>query len=257
MCGYRLPLHADSQVKRFPDIIINPSTKTDQLHIAVVAGGSPGKRTYLYNCGTRQDNAAACPGITIRVEKLDQIVLDVIQRSVLAPDNVEAMLRDTLDQLADNPVDEIAAERDRLAAIVAELDRKIRLTATHAINGMIDESDAKAITAPLIAQRDTARLKLAALPTRRHIPTIETIDPDTFRNAVLEAWTARPLDERREALSSVVEKIELSPGGVQIICRADGYHGHDPFGPPSVACARNGGWWACGALRRPAARRCP
>ncbi len=200
--------------------------------IAVVAGGSPEKRTYLYNCGTRQDNAAACPGITIRVEKLDQLVLDVIEKQVLDPDNIEAMLRDTLDQLADSPVDEVAAERDRLATIVAELDRKIRLTATHAINGMIDESDAKAITAPLIAQRDTARLKLAALPTRRDIPAIETIDPNTFRNAVLEAWTARPLDERREALSRLLDKIELSPGGIHITYGALDHHGHDPFGPP-------------------------
>lgn len=63
--------------------------------------------------------------------------------------------------LADAQVDELVMERERLIDGIAELD-KIRLTATHAINGRIDESDAK----------------------------------------------------------------------LEIVCRADGYHGHDPFGPP-------------------------
>ena len=60
----------------------------------------------------------------------------------------------------------------------------------------------------------------------------DTIDPDAFREAVRVAWRAQPLEERRHALSRVVEKVELSPGGLEIVCRADGYHGHDPFGPP-------------------------
>ncbi len=141
-----------------------------------------------------------------------------------------------------------------LATVTAELDRKIRLTAVHAINGMIDESDAKAITAPLIGQRETARLQLAALPQQTDTPEAEVIDADEFRAAVREAWTSQPLDERRQALSRVLEKIELSPGGLEIVCRADGYHGHDPFGPPSGACPRNGGWWKCERLGRPRAR---
>ena len=129
-------------------------------------------------------------------------------------------------------MDQLAGERERLTSVIAELDRKIRLTATHAINGMIDEGDAKAITAPLLAQRDHARLQLAALPAADPAPEVDTIDPDAFREAVREAWRAQPLEERRHAISRVVEKVELSPGGLEIICRADGYHGHDPFGPP-------------------------
>lgn len=200
--------------------------------ICVTAGGQPKKRTYLYTCRTRQESSAACTGVTIRVEKLDGMVLDAIESHVLAPEALDVILGNGLDGLAGTQVDELADERERLAGVIAELDRKIRLTAVHAINGMIDESDAKAITAPLIAQRETARLQLAALPQQTDTPEAEVIDADEFRAAVREAWRAQPLEERRHAISRVVEKVELYPGGLEIVCRADGYHGHDPFGPP-------------------------
>ena len=137
-----------------------------------------------------------------------------------------------LEDIAESQVDELAGERERLASAIAELDRKIRFTATHAINGMIDEGDAKGIRAPMVGQRETARLQLAALPAKQDLPEPEVIDADELRAAVREAWTSQSLDERRQALSRVLEKVELSPDGLEIICRADGYHGHDPFGPP-------------------------
>ncbi len=201
--------------------------------ICVSAGGQPKKRTYLYTCRTRQESSAACSGVTIRVEKLDALVLEAIQEQVLAPEALDAILANALGGLADAQVDELATERERLANVIAELDRKIRLTATHAINGMIDESDAKAITAPLLAQRDHARLQLAALPAAKPAPAVDTIDAEALREAVREAWTKQPLEERRNAINRVLEKVELSPGGLEIVCRADGYHGHDPFGPPN------------------------
>jgi site-specific DNA recombinase len=222
--------------------------------ICVTAGGQPKKRTYLYTCRSRQESSAACSGITIRVEKLDAMVLDAIEAHVLTPEALDTILANALVGLADTQVDALASERERLTSAIAELDRKIRLTATHAINGMIDEGDAKAITAPLIAQRDHLRLQLAALPVANPAPETDTIDPDAFREAVREAWRAQPLEERRHALSRVVEKVELSPGGLEIVCRADGYHGHDPFGPPSGACPRNRGWWKCERVGRPRGR---
>jgi hypothetical protein len=200
--------------------------------ICVTAGGQPKKRTYLYTCRTRQESSAACSGITIRVEKLDTLVLDAIEEQVLSPEALDTILAHALAGLADTQVDELAGERERLGAVIAELDRQIRTTATLVVKGMMEEADASAITAPLLAQRDHARLKLAALPAAKPIPELDTIDPDAFREAVRQAWAAQPLEERRHALSRVVEKVELSPGGLEIVCRADGYHGHDPFGPP-------------------------
>ena len=107
------------------------------------------------------------------------------------------------------------------------------------------------MNAPLRAQRDTAKLQLAALPAQREMPPTDEIDADAFRAAVLEAWAERPMEERRDALGQLVEKITLSPGGVKI---SYGYCHQFPFGPPEGACPRNCGWWKCETVGRPRGR---
>ena len=197
--------------------------------ICTVATTRGGKRAHLYFCGTRRDNKESCDGISVRVEELDTPVMRAIEEQVLAPDNVRMLLENTIEALSSSDEDQAAIERERLTAQVAELDRKIRLTATHAIEGMMDEDDAKAITAPLMAQRETARLKLAALPARQAVPSMDEVDPERFREAVLEAWHNRPLLERREALAKVLDRVTLDPGGVKIRYDAPAVCGHDRF----------------------------
>ena len=200
--------------------------------ICVATGGSPKKRTYLYYCATRQDNPAACAGISIRVEKLDRLVLDAIEQMVLAPDNVRMLIQDAIDLLAAAPIDHAAAERERLTELVNDLDGKIRRTSAQVSGGLIEEDDARAINAPLIEQREYARLQLAALPSAQPPPAFDEVDPDAYRAAILEAWHDRPLTERREALDRVLDEVRLSPGGVHVTYGLGGYHGHDPYGPP-------------------------
>ena len=184
--------------------------------IAIRAGGKKGARTYLYYCGTRADNPAACAGISVRCDKLDPVIMNAMKQQVLTPENVQALIQRTFDALAAANVDEAAEERERLTQQIADLDRRIRLAASSVINGLMEEDDAKAITGPLMAQRDTARLQLAALPTRRKLPERASVQPDVFREAVLEAWTNRPLIERRRALDKVLDRVTLDPGGVSI-----------------------------------------
>jgi len=195
--------------------------------VTLVASTYKGQRAWRYFCGTRRDNKSACAGISVRVDRLDDLVLETIEKRVLAPENVQVLLDETLDALAKTDDDHAAAERERLTAQIAELDRKIRLAATHAINGMMDEDDAKAITAPLVAQRETARLQLAALPAKPVTLTGDQVNPDLFRDAVLEAWRKRPLEERRAALAKVLDRVTLDPGGVHIRYDAAGFCGHD------------------------------
>jgi len=202
--------------------------------ITVIAGGKKGARTYLYYCGTRQDNKAACPGISVRTDKLDGLVMDAIERRVLAPDNVRLLLDNTIEALADSDEDEAAAERARLTEQIGELDRKIRRAASSVVNGLMEESDAKAITAPLLAQRETARLMLAALPARKEVPALDQVDPDVFRDAVLQAWNERPLQERREALDKVLDRVMLDEGGVKIAYSMGADCGGVRQGPPSL-----------------------
>jgi DNA invertase Pin-like site-specific DNA recombinase len=195
--------------------------------VGIVESTVGGQRSYLYFCGTRRDIKGSCPGVSVRVERLDSIVLDTIEKRVLTPENVTRMLAETLEALSNADGDDTTAERDRLTAQIADLDKRIRSTAHQVINGLIDEADARFMSAPLLAQRETARLHLAALPAKRGVPGVDEVDPVRFREAVLEAWKQRPLEERREALSMVLERVTLVPGGVQIAYSATGSCGDE------------------------------
>lgn len=137
---------------------------------------------------------------------------------MLTPDNVQALVSDTLAALAQAP-DEVSAERERIAAEIADLDRRIRLTGAQVSAGILDLEDAKAVNAPLVARRETARLRLAALPERRALPAAEAVDPERFRAAVLQAWSGKPLAQRREALDRLLDSVTLAEGGATVAYR--------------------------------------
>ncbi len=205
--------------------------------IAVTAGGHTGTVRHYYCCRTRAENKALCSGLTVRVEKLDAAVLDYIHDDVLSPASVQALIDQSLTTLAEQP-DEVQAERARLADEITELDQRIRRVGVQVANGILADEDARAINAPLLAKREGLKLRLASLPERKPVPTPEQIDPVKFRAAVLEAWSTRPLDERREALDRLVERITLSDGGAHVDYRVKdeqiAFHQPEPSGPPNA-----------------------
>ncbi|MCK6527605.1 recombinase family protein [Myxococcota bacterium] len=202
--------------------------------IRVTVGGRSGKADYFYySCASRAENKATCPGLSIRTEKLDEAVLAYIHDHVLSPVNVQALIDRSLADLAEQP-DDIAQQRAAIEATIAELDRRIRLVGHQVLDGILAPSDAKALNAPLLAQRETAQLRLASLPQRRELPTV--VDCDRFRAAVLEAWTAKPLDDRRAALDRLLDRITLGEAGAHIEYRAKdeppAFRHQAPEGPP-------------------------
>ena len=205
--------------------------------IAIMGGGHTGSVRHYYTCRTRQENKALCSGMTIRVDKLDDVVLNYIHDDVLTPQSVEALIDQSVTTLAEQP-DEVQAERARLANDIAELDARIRKIGLQVADDIITGDDAKAINAPLITRREAVKLRLANLPEHKPVPTPERMDPARFRAAVLEAWGTRPLFERREALDRLVEKITLSEGGAHIDYRVKeeqiAFHQPDPPGPPKT-----------------------
>ena len=215
--------------------------------INVTVGGRPGSRDYYYyHCATRSQNRTCCDGLSIRVEKLDEALLAYIERELLDPENVDRLIRSALDQLHARP-DELRHERERLEAHIAELDRRIRLAGMQVVEGVLTTEDARAINAPLMVQREEAQLRLAGLPAATALPGADEIDPTRFREAVLLAWQQRPLDERREALDHLLERVTLHEGGAEVeyaVRDAEiGFRHHAPYGPP----------WAPISFREPSA----
>lgn len=61
--------------------------------------------------------------------------------------------RGHLMRLQETSVDETTAERERLAAIIADLDKRIRAVGAQVVAGVLDQEDAVAMNAPLRALR--------------------------------------------------------------------------------------------------------
>jgi hypothetical protein len=205
--------------------------------ICVTVGGRSGKADYYYYvCATRQENKENCLGLTVRVDVMDPGLLEYIANEVLTKENVRALIDRSVVALADAP-DSIADDRAALEATIAELDRKIRVVGQSVIDGIIAPADAKALNAPMIAQRETAQLKLASMPQRRELPAAEKMDPEKFRASVLDAWTNKPLDLRREALDRLLERITLDEGGVHVqyaLKDEPPFRHQAPDGPPNA-----------------------
>ena len=203
--------------------------------ICVTVGGRSGKADYYYYvCATRQENKENCLGLTVRVDVMDPGLLEYIASEVLSKENVRGLIDRSVVALADAP-DSIADDRAALEATIAELDRKIRVVGQSVIDGVFAPSDAKALNAPLIAQRETAQLKLASMPQRRELPAVEKLDPEQFRAGVLQAWTDKPIDLRREALDRLLERITLDEGGVHVqyaVKDEPPFRHQAPAGPP-------------------------
>jgi len=184
--------------------------------VCVTMGGRSGKADYYYYvCASRQENKENCPGVTVRVDVMDPGLLDYIASEVLTPENVRGLVERSLAAVAEAP-DSVSQQREAVEATIAELDRKIRVVGQSVVEGIIAPADAKALNAPLLAQREAAQLKLATMPQRRELPGADTVDPERFRAAVLQAWTNKPLALRREALDRLIDRITLSDGGAHV-----------------------------------------
>jgi hypothetical protein len=196
-------------------------------------GGTVAKPVWGYGCSIHLDNREACPGVTMRVDSLDQLVREAIEGEVLSTEGVAELVAEAKEKLKSVRGDELQVERRRVEATLADLDRRIRATAGMLRDGLIDEADAREVNGPLVAQREAARLRLAGLPQVVEVPEL-VVEPEKLRAALAEAWQERPLEDRRRALAKLVDRIELSPQGIQVVYSLAGYTGHAQEGPPSV-----------------------
>jgi DNA invertase Pin-like site-specific DNA recombinase len=180
--------------------------------IAVVRGGHTGHRHFYYSCRARQDNRASCKGITCRTEVLDEIVLSAIERILIDPVFIADLIKKALLVMAEDQGGQVRERRTLLSDRIKELDRKIRATAMQVTDGLIEASDAKAMNAPMLTDRDAARAELATLPEPEGVPRFEDIDADVFRGDILDSYRADEVGVRRTALDRIITEIRLEPG---------------------------------------------
>jgi hypothetical protein len=149
-------------------------------------------------------------------------------------DEEETEANDAFDEEEEDDDDESGEESDKEDddhqpaeddAMLARLDKAYRALRAQ-VRAVSDLSELRTMRS-----EHTAALAGRQSPTLR-LRTLDIIEAI----AVLEAWSTRPLDERREALERLVEKITLSDGGAHVDYRVKdeqiAFHQPDPPGPP-------------------------
>ncbi len=212
---------------------------------------------FYYHCSTHIDMRSRCTGINARIDYLDPLILDYIDRNVLSDDvlrDAAARWRVSLDTDGRRAIAERRAQIEaRLAAACEAIKRTVGMVAAK----MVELADIADAVAQHTAARDAARDDLALLPLPVALPEVGELEIVAFRASVRAAFDARPIEARRAALQRILTEITLAPNtlSVRFLPRFDrgttGYIHHEPEGPPWGACARNGGWWKCERVGRP------
>lgn len=199
-------------------------------------GGSRNKPHDYLMCTRRIENRDSCRGINVRTDVLDPKLLSAIQEAVLTPDGVRAMIAASIERLAASGEDELLARRREVEARIAAADAAIRRLGGLVARNVMKEEDAVPDMLHFGEVRDAARDELSDLPLPSPIPTLDQVDIEAFRRAVLAAWTAGTVEEKRRALAQLIERVELHPGEAVIHYRWGGLdaknQGQSPFGPP-------------------------
>lgn len=199
-------------------------------------GGVPNNRVWYYACRTRAENNAACRGMTVRVDELDEALLGTLEREVLTPERVRTVIEETLAGLQETANGELAERRRFLQARIDELTTQLQRLARAVAAGTLDPDDVGKLSTPLREQREELRAELTGLPEPRPIPTLEEVNPEAFRAAIVERWRASDLAAQRKALDRIIEEIRLEPGlaTIRYAWKAPpaSYTYQDPAGPP-------------------------
>ena len=169
-----------------PRIVSGPTLLTGICFCAACGGamtlrtGKSGRYRYYTCCTKARQGETGCPGRTVPMEKLDNLVAEYIEQRLLQPKRLEQLLSHVLDrrtERAERRKSHIAELRKR----AAEADAKLKRLYDAIENGIADLSDPmlKDRIAELKATRDQARLdaERAEDAIERGGPTHHTAGP--------------------------------------------------------------------------------
>lgn len=205
-------------------------------NMALNRGGHASNRIAYYACSSRLMNNSACKGLTVKADDLDAALLDVVEREVLTPDRVRAIIEDALRRMRDDAGGELRERRTVLEARVKDLSTRLQRLAAAIADGSMELEDVSALSAPLRRQREDAREELAALPEPQPVPTVDEVDPELFRETVTARWRSTDVTVARKAMDRIITEIRLEPGKARIRyswkVEPSSYTYQDPSGPP-------------------------
>jgi site-specific DNA recombinase len=201
-----------------PRIVSGPTLLTGICFCAACGGamtlrtGKSGRYRYYTCCTKARQGVAGCPGRTVPMEKLDNLVAQYIEQRMLQPERLGRLLSHVLDRRTER------AERRRshiadLRKRAAEADAKLKRLYDAIENGVADISDPllKDRIGALKATRDHARLdaERAEDAIDRGGPTITPQSLKTFARTARKRMRTENGGYRRDHLRALAQRVEV------------------------------------------------
>ena len=210
-----------------PQVVGGPTLLTGLIHCGKCGGAmtirtGKGGRYRYYTCSMKaRQGATACEGMTVSMERLDDLVANYLADRLLDPDRLEDVLAEVLDRRQERS--------DRRREHIAELNRRsaeteLRLKRLYdAIESGVADLDDPALKDRIVAlkaTRDQARADAERASTLLLNSAQQAITPATLRKF---ASTARRRIRtegrgyRRDHLRALAQRVEVDRGEVRIM----------------------------------------
>jgi site-specific DNA recombinase len=209
-----------------PRIVSGPTLLTGICFCAACGGamtlrtGKSGRYRYYTCCTKARQGETGCPGRTVPMEKLDNLVAEYIEQRLLQPERLERLLSHVLDRRTER------AERRRLHIAElrkrgAEADARLKRLYDAIENGIADLSDPllKDRIGELKATRDQARLdaERAEEAIDRAGPTITPQTLKTFARTARKRMRTESGGYRRDHLRALAQRVEIDQKELRIM----------------------------------------
>jgi site-specific DNA recombinase len=210
-----------------PRVVSGPTLLTGLIHCAKCGGAmtirtGKGGRYRYYTCSTKaRQGPTACTGMTVPMEKLDALVAGHLEKRLLDPKRLEAVLASVLDRRQERS--------ERKQHHIAELNKRatetdLRLNRLYdAIEGGVanlDDPELKTRIATLKATRDQARVDAERASALLETISQKSITPQMLRNFASTARDRMRLPGggyRRDHLRALAQRVEVNEGEVRIM----------------------------------------
>lgn len=182
--------------------------------------GKSGRYRY-YTCSIRaRQGETACPGRTIPMDTLDDLVVDHLKRRLLQPDRLREILEALIDQRRDVS-DRRASHAAELRRKAAEADGRLMRLYDAIESGVaaLDDPSLKERLAELKALRDQARVDAdrAEALSGHEAPTITPAKLEAFAEAARRRLRAPEQGYRRAHLRALAQRVEVADREVRIM----------------------------------------
>ena len=207
-----------------PQVVGGPTLLTGLIHCAKCGGamtirtGKSGRYRY-YTCSTKaRQGPTACAGMTVPMEKLDDLVANHLEKRLLNPARLEEILSTVLDRRQERS--------ERKQAHIAELNKRatetdLRLKRLYdAIESGVadlDDADLKGRISSLKATRDQARIDADRASTSLDTNSRKSITPQMlskFSSTARERMRMEGGGYRRDHFRALAQRVEVDTGEV-------------------------------------------